>query len=113
MAETIKLTRSGAYATITLNRPEKRNALSQPMLDEMEQALQSIENDKGIRAMLLRGEGQAFCSGIDLQEVDRVEGSRGHQTASIESVFHRLENMPMLTIASIQGAALSGGRELA
>jgi enoyl-CoA hydratase/carnithine racemase len=111
--EIIKLARSDAYATISLNRPEKRNALSQPMLSELQRTLELIEGDKAIRAVVLRGEGSIFCSGIDLQEVERVEGPRGHQTATIEGVFHRLENLPIPTIAAINGAALAGGLELA
>jgi enoyl-CoA hydratase/carnithine racemase len=112
MAEDIlKLERQPNYATLTLNRPEKRNSLNQTLLEAMEQALVSMENDKELRALVLRGAGKSFCAGIDLAEADRLEG--GHSPVSIERVFHRLEQFPVPTIAAVQGAALAGGCELA
>ena len=68
--EVLKVTRHPNYAVLTLNRPEKRNALNQPLIDALDQALRKFENDREIRALLLRGEGASFCAGIDL------EGSR-------------------------------------
>lgn len=112
MAEALlKVTRQQNYATLTLNRPEKRNALNDQLLAELNQALVQFENDREIRALVLRGEGSSFCAGIDLREVHEAEG--GHNPTSIESVFARLERFPVPTIAAIQGAALAGGLELA
>jgi enoyl-CoA hydratase/carnithine racemase len=112
MAEQVlKVTRQQNYAVITLNRPEKRNALNQPVIDALNAALVQFENDKEIRALLLRGEGSSFCAGIDLKEVD--EATAGHNPTSLESVFGRLERFPVPTIAAVQGAALAGGLELA
>ena len=62
--EVLKVTRHPNYAVLTLNRPEKRNALNQPMIDALNNALVKFENDKQIRALLLRGEGSSFCAGI-------------------------------------------------
>jgi enoyl-CoA hydratase/carnithine racemase len=109
--EILKVERHPNYVTLTLNRPEKRNSLNQALLEAMDQALISIENDKEIRALILRGAGKSFCAGIDLAEADRLEG--GHNPVSIERVFHRLEQFPVPTIAAVQGAALAGGCELA
>lgn len=109
--EVLKVTRHPNYAVLTLNRPEKRNALNQPMIDALNNALVKFENDKEIRALLLRGEGSSFCAGIDLKEVD--EAASGHNPTSLESVFGRLERFPVPTIAAVQGAALAGGLELA
>ncbi len=109
--EVLKITRHQNYATLTLNRPEKRNALNQPLIDAINSALAQFENDKTIRALLLRGEGGSFCAGIDLKEVDEAEA--GHNPNSLEHVFGRLERFPVPTIAAVQGAALAGGLELA
>ncbi|HEY6418223.1 MAG TPA: enoyl-CoA hydratase/isomerase family protein [Candidatus Binataceae bacterium] len=113
MAEQIlKVTRRPNYAVLSLNRPEKRNALNQPLIDELNTALASLENDKEVRALVLRGEGASFCAGIDLKEVDE-SGAGGHNPTSLEFVFGRLEKFPVPTIAAIHGAALAGGLELA
>jgi enoyl-CoA hydratase/carnithine racemase len=109
--EVLKVTRHQNYAVLTLNRPEKRNALNQPLIDALDQALRKFENDREIRALLLRGEGASFCAGIDLKEVDEASGV--HNPTSLESVFGRLERFPVPTIAAVQGAALAGGLELA
>src|SRR5260370_7430364 len=102
--EVLKVTRHPNYAVLTLNRPEKRNALNQPMIDALNDALVKFENDKEIRALLLRGEGSSFCAGIDLKEVD--EAASGHNPTSLESVFARLERFPVPTIAAPQPAPL-------
>jgi len=112
MAEgTVKLERFDNYVTLSLNRPEKRNALNQALLNDINEAVTSIENDKSIRAVVVRGEGRVFSSGLDLAEVDRLEGE--HNPANIQTVFQRLEAMPIPTIAAVQGAAIAGGLELA
>jgi enoyl-CoA hydratase/carnithine racemase len=109
--EVLKVTRHPNYVVLALNRPEKRNALNQPLIEALNKALVQFENDREIRALLLRGEGASFCAGIDLREVDEAEG--GHNPTSLESVFGRLERFPVPTIAAVQGAALAGGLELA
>ena len=112
MAEDIlKVERHPNYATITLNRPEKRNSLNEALLAAMDKAFAAIEDDKEIRAVILRGAGKSFSAGLDLAEADRLEG--GHTPVSIERTFHRLEQLPVPTIAAVQGAALAGGCELA
>jgi enoyl-CoA hydratase/carnithine racemase len=110
-AEILQVARSDSYVTLTLNRPEKRNALNQPLIDALNRALAEVEHDKSVRALVLRGNGSSFCAGIDLQEVD--EAAAGHNPTSLEFVFGRLEKFPVPTIAAIQGAALAGGLELA
>ena len=112
MAEDIlKVERHPNYVTITLNRPEKRNSLNEALLAAMDKAFAAIEEDKEIRAVILRGAGKSFSAGLDLAEADRIEG--GHSPVSIERTFRRLEQLPVPTIAAVQGAALAGGCELA
>ncbi len=109
--EVLKIARHPNYVVFTLNRPEKRNALNQPLIEALNHALASVENDKEVRALVLRGEGSSFCAGIDLREID--EAQAGHNPTSLESVFGRLERFPVPTIVAVQGAALAGGLELA
>ena len=109
--EVLKITRHPNYVVLSLNRPEKRNALNQPLIEALNNALIEFEKDREVRALLLRGEGAGFCAGIDLKEVDEAES--GHNPTSLESVFGRLERFPVPTIAAVQGAALAGGLELA
>ncbi len=106
-----QVARHDSYVTFTMNRPEKRNSLNEPLLKHLDEALASVENDKSVRAVILRGNGRAFCSGIDLAEAERLEG--GHNPVSLERIFKRLEHMPVPVIAAVQGAALAGGCELA
>jgi len=109
--ELLKIQRRPNYLVLTLNRPEKRNSLNQPLIEALARAIEPVEKDKEIRALVLRGEGSSFCAGIDLKEIAEDEG--GHNPNSLESVFGRLERLPVPTIAAINGAALAGGLELA
>lgn len=109
--ELLKIARRPNYAILTLNRPEKRNALNCPMLDALDRALTGIESDREIRALLIRGEGRSFCSGIDLSEADQLES--GDQPAPIERLYRRLEQLPIPTVAAIGGSAIAGGLQLA
>ena len=77
MADELKVERHENYVTLTLNRPEKRNALSQTMFQLFDQALAEIENDRSVRAVILRGEGRSFCSGIDLRELHQRTAHQG------------------------------------
>ncbi len=109
--EVLTIERRGNVVTFTMNRPEKRNALNEPLMKALDGALSSIEDDKEIRAVIVRGAGTSFCSGLDLAEADRLEGA--HSPVNIERIFHRLAHIPVPAIAAIQGAALAGGCELA
>src|SRR6266404_4528847 len=91
--EVLKVTRHPNYAVLTLNRPEKRNALNQPMIDALNNALVKFENDTEIRALLLRGEGSSFCAGIDLKEVDEAESGHNPNSRCI-AIFVSLPTTP-------------------
>lgn len=110
--QTFTLAQESAVATITLNRPDKRNAISTQMIEELLAALNDLENTP-VRAVIITGAGQAFCSGMDL------EGLRGlaqqSPTQNIDDsqrmakMFRRLWAYPKPLIAAVNGAAIAGG----
>ncbi len=110
--ELVKVERSGDYLTVRLNRPERGNAINNAMLAALDRAFAAAEKDKSIRALMLTGEGKHFCAGIDLAEGHRVDTTEIGGGLSLETVFHRLEALPIPTVAVIRGAALAGGLEL-
>jgi enoyl-CoA hydratase/carnithine racemase len=115
MTESILLEqRDGAIATLTLNRPDKRNAMTVPMLEALRAAFRGLATASEVRAVVLAGAGKAFCAGLDLKEMGlerRPDGSVEYP--DIEDALHELENCPVPTIAMMQGDAIAGGLELA
>jgi enoyl-CoA hydratase/carnithine racemase len=105
--EVLKVERAENYLTLTLNRPEKRNAINRAMIDALDSALTAAKEDKAVRAVILRGEGGGFCSGLDLRDIGDL-GARG-----LEHVVSGLSELPVPVIAAIQGEALTGGLVLA
>ena len=101
-------------AIVTLNRPEKLNALSSAMLEQLRNALGAIERDAAARVLLLTGEGRAFCAGADVQEyvTQDFPAFVAYQQRSRE-LFAFLDRFPKPTIAAVNGYALGGGFELA
>jgi enoyl-CoA hydratase/carnithine racemase len=109
MAEELRFERSQNYVTLTLNRPEKRNAINRAVMEGLDGALASVEADKEIRAVILRGEGRGFSSGLDLRDIEQM-GTGG---ISFDKVITRLQRLPVPTIAAVHGDALTGGLVLA
>lgn len=102
---------SGAVRTVTLNRPEKRNAMDAPMLSELAGAF-SVTPAATERVAVIRANGPVFCAGLDLKE----RGERGGPTGGaspIEGVLHLVEQFPLPVVAVVQGDAIAGGNELA
>jgi enoyl-CoA hydratase/carnithine racemase len=107
-------TRDGAVATITLNRPEKRNALTVPMLEAFHAAVKAVAADETVRVLVVAGAGRAFCAGLDLKEMGLARRADGSvEYPEIEGALHELERCPVPTIAMMQGDAIAGGLELA
>src|SRR6185312_13468327 len=101
---------NGAIRTITLNRPEKRNALDSEMLDQLATAF-SRAPEPLERVAVVRANGPVFCAGLDLRE--RLgEGARG-SASPIEHVLELVELYPLPVVAVVQGDAIAGGNELA
>jgi enoyl-CoA hydratase/carnithine racemase len=105
----------GTFAEIILNRPEKLNAIDLDCLTLMEQAVDSAESDDRIRALIVRGEGRAFCAGADLEYLeDKLADPEifGAFLNVWHRVYGRIAETPLPTIAAVHGVALAGGFEL-
>jgi enoyl-CoA hydratase/carnithine racemase len=108
--ELIQTEWAGAVRTITLARPEKRNALNPLMLTELHEAFSNGPSQEE-RVIVIRAQGPAFCSGLDLKDRITTLGQPG--ASSIETVLHAIENYPLPVVAVVQGDAIAGGNELA
>lgn len=113
--ETITLDLDGPVATLTLNRPDVLNAISPKLVGELGQAVTQVEDQPGVKALVIRGAGRAFCAGADLkfmgQAFDDYPLLAGW-LKDINEVLFRLEELPMPVIAVVHGFALAGGLEL-
>jgi len=113
---TIELAFDGALATITLNRPEKRNAISFELIDDLLRAFEEVEKSNAI-VMILTGAGKAFCSGMDLENLKSLLGRTPEQnledSRTMVRLFRSLYEFPKITIAAVNGPAIAGGTGLA
>jgi methylglutaconyl-CoA hydratase len=102
--------------TITLNRPERRNAMTREMQDELIEVLEKTA-EGSFRVLILTGAGEAFCSGLDLSELQTMQqkSAADHRTDAerIARLFIALRELPIPTIAAVHGPAIAGGTGLA
>lgn len=113
----LEYTRADGVATILLNRPERKNAFTLPMIDTWVEALTDAKNDPDVRVVVLRGSGGAFCSGLDLGTVD----DQGTTPFDRKSMLHdRVQRIPRIVgeldkplIASVSGVAVGAGMDMA
>jgi enoyl-CoA hydratase/carnithine racemase len=107
--------RPGRVWRVTLARPEARNAVSAPMLEQLGVALADAAVDPEARVILLDGEGPDFCAGADLGELDEATGDPGGIDCgrALEEVLRAIGAHPLPVVAAIQGAALGAGCQLA
>jgi methylglutaconyl-CoA hydratase len=113
MAESLVLSESAGpgITLLTLNRAEKRNALSVELVQALLAALTAAEKDAAQRVLILAGAGPVFCAGLDLAEA--ADPARAHQSAElIGQVLRRLSESRLVTIAVVRGAAIAGGAGL-
>ena len=113
---TLTLAYEDLVALITLNRPDKRNAISFELLSELMAALDEVEHSRA-QVLILTGSGKAFCAGLDLEELKSLLG-KTHEENRIDSarmaqVFRRIYEFPLPTIAAVNGAAIAGGTGIA
>lgn len=101
--------------TITINRPDKLNALNQTVLMELDDALKNIYEDKKIKAVIITGAGEkAFVAGADIAEFISIKDDEGASLAKKgQDIFLKIENCPKPFVAAVNGFALGGGCELA
>ncbi|MDA1025211.1 MAG: enoyl-CoA hydratase/isomerase family protein, partial [Planctomycetota bacterium] len=108
--ELVTLTTDGAIATLTLNRPDARNALSLEMIAAMEVGLEKIESGlDGVAVVILAGAGKSFCAGMDLKAVQDDPILMGDMLRRLAAVSRRIRRLDYPTIARVQGAAIGGG----
>lgn len=109
----IGVEREGEIAILTMRRPEKRNALSLQMMRELERALASLSNEQDVRAVILRGEGSAFCAGHDLRELhDRDAAAYATIFDACVDLMARIVETPQPVIAEVARVATAAGCQL-
>jgi methylglutaconyl-CoA hydratase len=114
--KTIQLAVEGKVASLTLNRPEKRNAISFELIDDLLRALDEVAASEAM-ILILTGAGKAFCSGMDLENLKMLIGRSPEQNVqdsqTMVRLFRSLYEFPKPTIAAVNGAAVAGGTGLA
>lgn len=110
---TIRLEVADGVATITLNRPESRNALNATMRRELLAALKAVARDDAVRAVILTGAGKGFCSGADLRGGDAEREFRRVVTDEYNPIVAAIRELPKPVLAAVNGAAAGAGASLA
>lgn len=109
----LTLEHANQIATITLNRPDKRNAISTEMIEDLLAALGACEHERSTRVVIITGAGKAFCSGMDLDALKAVAGQSTDQNLEdskrMARMFRRLYDFPKPLIAAVNGPAIAGG----
>lgn len=117
MADEIILERSGAVATLVLNRPAKHNAITQGMYQDLPQYVRQVEDDDDARVLVVRGAGErAFASGADISEFERVRGNSADAKVynrHVAAAEHALAGLSKPSIAMVRGYCIGGGCGLA
>ena len=114
---TVLIERVGKAAALTLNRPDKLNAFNEAMHTELRAALDAIEADGAVRAVLLTGAGRGFCAGQDLRDRQVTPGLSVDLGATLEALYNplirRIRALPMPVVCAVNGVAAGAGANLA
>lgn len=106
-----------AIRTITLNRPEKRNALNDELIAALKAALREADSDESVRAIVIRGAGKDFCSGADLSAIQKIATASFEENVEdarvLAELFELIREVKVPVIAAVHGRALAGGCGLA
>ena len=117
MYEKIDLAMADGLATLTLNAPDKLNAVSRKMVAELKECWEGLANDTSVRAVLLTGAGRGFCAGADLADPDREAGAVADSGAALDKFFNpvirTMRAMPKPIVAAVNGVAAGVGMSFA
>ncbi len=113
MSDEILTSLDGGVATVRLNRPDRRNALNTAVLTGLRALFDRLDDDPAVRVVVVRGEGKAFCSGMDLEEMKQQQAGATDPESPVTALLRRIEASRHATIAMVQGDAFAGGCELA
>lgn len=106
----VELEFADSVATVWLDRPERRNALGLEMMEGLKQAIDVVRGSKGVAAMVLRGRGSTFCAGADLKEMLELSPEQATSWGGKASmVLQEIQDLPMATLAVVQGPAIGVG----
>lgn len=112
----IEHSRDGRVVTLTLNRPERRNALNQHLVGELERVVRTLGHDDFVRVIVLTGAGSVFSAGADLEALAAMQGATREDnlqdSRSLASLFGTLRTSPKVIIARVNGHAIAGGSGL-
>src|SRR6266478_9724935 len=110
------LSEADGIATLTFNRPEKRNAISFELVADLMRALDEVERSAA-QVLIITGAGKAFCAGLDLEDLKGLVGKTHEQnvqdSATMARMFRSIYDFPKPTIAAVNGAAIAGGTGIA
>jgi enoyl-CoA hydratase/carnithine racemase len=112
MADEILLSVDAGIATVTMNRPDQRNAMNTPLLQALRATFDDLDGRRDVRVVVIKGAGPAFCAGMDLKEMQQRHGQADPEGNVVE-VLQRVERSKHPTIAALHGDAIAGGCELA
>lgn len=113
MSDEILTAVADGVATVTLNRPDKRNAMNAAMLGGLRGAFDELDARRDVRVVVVRGAGPAFCAGMDLREMEAQRGAVGDPDQGVVAILQRVEASRHPTVALVHGDAIAGGCELA
>jgi methylglutaconyl-CoA hydratase len=107
----------GPIARLTLNRPEKKNALNDQLIAELKEALRDAAGNESVRVVVIDGNGSDFCSGADLSALEKISKASAADNAAdaraLQELFLLIRQVPVPVIAAVHGRALAGGCGLA
>jgi len=113
MAQEVLVSEAGEIVSVTLNRPDKRNALNPPMIQQLSDAFDRLAADESVRVVIVRANGPAFCAGLDLAEMAKQREAGEADLGGLEHILEKIEACPHPTIAAVRGDSVAGGCELA
>jgi enoyl-CoA hydratase len=112
--ELLRYLESGPVARITLDRPEKRNALSIALSDELIEAIDRVQSSTAVKVLVIQGAGDTFCAGDDITEMHRWGDANGvmRRARLYQTMANALEELDKVTVAAVDGFAVGGGLEI-